>query len=171
VWSLRHYPRFFRYAVLLSSGRLFCVLTRAGCARVLQIWEYFCTVNLSFRTLLLSIRRVIFCLLWTLLQGAHPLKLFLALLHCLPHRLIFSDGSAFVAYLLEPSTLFYFSWDRITRSFSCLPFGRPRVYCILHTLAVFWAGFGCQFRALLYLSQFNPCGEVSTAIALRRRTI
>ena len=65
--------------------------------------------------------------------------------------------------LLEPSTLFSFARARITRLFSGLPFGRLGVYCILHTLAVLWAGLGCQFRALLYLSQFNPCGEVCTA--------
>ena len=65
--------------------------------------------------------------------------------------------------LLEPSTLFSFARARITRLFSGLPFGRLGVYCILHTLAVLWAGLGCQFRALLYFSQFNPCGEVCTA--------
>ena len=65
--------------------------------------------------------------------------------------------------LLEPSTLFSFARARITRLFSGLPFGRLGVYCILHTLAVLLAGLGCQFRALLYLSQFNPCGEVCTA--------
>ena len=63
---------FLRSLIFLSSG------------------EVVLCVNLSFRTLLLSTCRVISRLLWTLLQGAHPLKLFLALLHCLPRRLIFS---------------------------------------------------------------------------------
>ena len=90
------------------------------------------------------------------LAGSSPFGLFLSPIHCLLHRLIFFG----VNYLLEPSALFYFSWTRITRSFSCLPFGRPGVYCIFYTLTVFWAGCGCQFRALLYLSQFNPCGYV-----------
>ena len=41
--------------------RLFCVPTRAGCARVLiKFGDSFCTVILSFRTLLLSFCRVIF---------------------------------------------------------------------------------------------------------------
>ncbi len=88
-----------------------------------------------------------FRLLWTLLQGAHPLDLFLALIHCLPRRLIFSGVHY---YLLEPSTLFSFS-GCITRSVSHLPVGRLGVYCILDTPAVSWAGLGCPFRSLLYL--------------------
>ena len=58
--------------------------------------EYFCTVNLSFRTLLLGFCRVIFRLLWTLLQKAHPLEPFLTLIHYLQSILI----SLGVHYLL-----------------------------------------------------------------------
>ncbi len=75
------------------------------------------------------------------------------------HSLIFSVVHY---YLLEPCTLFSFS-DSFTRLIPCLTFGRLGVYCILHTLAVSWEGLGYQFRALLYLYPFNPCGEVCCA--------
>ena len=153
---------------------------------VRSLLEYFCTVNLSFRTVLLSIRHVIFRLLWTFLQGSHPLKLLLEILHCVPHRIIFSVGSAFVE-----SFLVFFGhdyrelilWDFFLTLIHCLLhrlifFGvhllEPSTIFVLFFLTTLWktgcvlhfthtcsfvGGFRCQFRALLYLSQFNPYGE------------
>jgi hypothetical protein len=157
------YPRGV-YAIHGSSGtqfycpqeRLFCVPTRAGCARVLQIWGLLLHCQFIISNALAQLLSRHFRLLWPFLQGVHPLDLFLALIHCLPHRLIFSGVHC---YLLEPSTLFSFS-GCITRLVSHLPFGRLGVYCIFDTPAISWAGLGCPFWALLYLSKFNPCGEV-----------
>jgi len=131
--------------------RLLCVPTRTDCARVLQIWGLFCYCQFIISNTLAQLLSRHFRLLWPLLQGAHPLHLFLALIHCLPHRLIVSG----VHYnLLEPSTLFSFS-GCITRLVSHLPFGRLGVHCILDTPAVSWAGLGCPFRVLLYLSSIQ----------------
>ena len=133
--------------------RLLCVLTRAVCARVHQIWGIFlyCQFVISNALAQHSSRHFLSSLdalpgsspfesFWRCyityhtdlyflaaqhlsphfstsldaLARSSPFGLFLALIHCLLHRLIFFD----VLYLLEPSTLFYFSWTRITRSFS-----------------------------------------------------
>jgi len=147
VWSLRH-PRFFRYAVFLSSGEVVLCADPGGlCSGPSQIWGFFLYCHFIISNALAQLLSRHFRLLWPLLQGAHPLHLFLALIHCLPHRLMFSDVHY---YLLEPSIIFSFS-GCITRLVSHLPFGRLGVYCILHTPAVSWAGLGCQLRALLYL--------------------
>ncbi len=70
--------------------RLLCVPTRTDCARVLQIWGLFCYCQFIISNTLAQLLSRHFRLLWPLLQGAHPLHLFLALIHCLPHRLIVS---------------------------------------------------------------------------------
>ncbi len=114
---------------------------------VIQIWGFFLYCHFIISNTLDQFLSRHFRLLWTLLQWAHPLDLFLALMHCLPRKLIFSGVHY---YLLEPSTLFSFS-DCITRFVSHPSFGRLVVYCILHTPAVSWEGLGCPFRFLLYL--------------------
>ena len=80
--------------------RLFCVLTRADCARVLQIWGIFlyCQFVISNALAQHSSRHFLSSL--DALAGSPPFESFLALLHCLPRRLILSGGSAFVVSYL-----------------------------------------------------------------------
>ena len=159
AWSLRH-PRFFRYAVFLSSGEVVLCADPGGlCSGPSQIWGFFI---LSFYHFERSCSAFV-------ASFSSPLD---ALAVSPPFGTVSGADTLLTTQvyifwrsllLLEPSTLFSFARARITRLFSGLPFGRLGVYCILHTLAVLWAGLGCQFRALLYFSQFNPCGEVCTA--------
>ena len=139
--------------------RLFCVLTRTGCVRVLQIWGIFlyCQFIIS-NSLARFLSRHFSSSLDTLAESS-PFGTFPDT-DTLLTKYSYISGCSLPS--LEPSTQFSFCWTRITRSFYCLPFGKLGVYCILHTLAVLWTGLGYQFRAFLYLSLFNPCGEVYT---------
>ena len=141
--------------------RLFFVLTRAGCARVLQIWGIFVYCQFIILNVLAQHFSLHFSSSLDTLAGSSPFG-------------TFSDADTFLTkqtYIfgrslpsLEPSTQFSFSWVHITPSFSCLTFGKLGVYCILHTLAVWWSGLGYQFRVFLYLS---ICGLFSvTSVTL-----
>jgi hypothetical protein len=121
--------------------------------------DYFSTVNLSFRTFLLSFCRVIF------VSFGHFCSEF-TLWNCFWHWYI-SDHTGLYFLTLLLIFLNHLLYSRVralfTRLIPWLPSRKLGVYCILHTLVVSWTGLGCQFRTLLYLYQFNPCGEVCAA--------